>query len=120
MATEPAPRRWTQIVGLAIVAGFLVRAAFGLIYWSGKPLTHDEREYLALAANLWQGRGFTHALPLEPASTVQQFGRAPLYPLFLAPLTATDADLRAGRLPRRCADRGARWRRRWSGRWACG
>jgi hypothetical protein len=96
---EPARSSYARVVTFAVIAGFLARAAFGLVYWTGKPLTHDEREYLALAANIWQGRGFTHALPLEPAASVQQFGRAPLYPLFLAPLTAADADLRAGRLP---------------------
>jgi 4-amino-4-deoxy-L-arabinose transferase-like glycosyltransferase len=31
--------------------------------------------------------------------TVQQFGRAPLYPLFLAPLTLTSESLREGRMP---------------------
>lgn len=97
MARAPGPS--ARALGLAIVAAFLLRAAFGVLYWTGKPLTHDEREYLALAANVWQGRGFTHALPFEPPTTVQQFGRAPLYPLFLAPLTALDADLAAGRMP---------------------
>jgi 4-amino-4-deoxy-L-arabinose transferase-like glycosyltransferase len=130
------------IVGIAL-AGCLVRAAFGLLYWHDKPLTHDEREYLSIAANLAAGRGFAQTLPGEVAedaaedatrrqdaatdaargaaaptvgghavppalpegpatpaiSRVQQFGRAPLYPFFLAPLTLADADLRAGRLP---------------------
>jgi 4-amino-4-deoxy-L-arabinose transferase-like glycosyltransferase len=94
-----APLFHARLVALAVVTGFLARAAFGLFYWNGKPLTHDEREYLALATNIWQGRGFTQVLPREPPSSVQQFARAPFYPLFLAPLTAFDRDLDAGRLP---------------------
>jgi 4-amino-4-deoxy-L-arabinose transferase-like glycosyltransferase len=84
----------------AVAFGLALRLAFGLLYWNGKPLTHDEREYLALAANVWAGRGFTSDLPLEPPHPlVDRFGRAPLYPLVLAPVVATDPDLRAGRLP---------------------
>ena len=86
--------RWAIAVGVAL------RLAFALVYWTGQPLTHDEREYLALAANVAHGRGFTAELPDEAApGNVQQFGRAPGYPLVLAPLTWLDADLRAGRLP---------------------
>ncbi|HEY8550155.1 MAG TPA: hypothetical protein VIL35_09390, partial [Vicinamibacterales bacterium] len=89
-----------RVVWAAVAAGFLLRAAFGLGYWTGKPLTHDEREYLALAANLAQGRGFVQELPGEPPDPqVQRFGRAPVYPLFLAPLTLASPELRAGRLP---------------------
>jgi hypothetical protein len=78
----------------------VLRLGFGLLYWTGKPLTHDEREYLALATNLASGRGFTHDLPGEPATEqVQRFGRAPLYPLFLAPLARFDPSLRASRMP---------------------
>jgi 4-amino-4-deoxy-L-arabinose transferase-like glycosyltransferase len=90
---------WSRVVPAAIVAGLVLRLAFALGYWTGKPLTHDEREYLALAANVWQGRGFTQALPNEPTANAQQFGRAPLYPLALAPFTSFDPDLAAGRLP---------------------
>lgn len=83
-----------------MLAGLLLRLAFGLLYWTGKPLTHDEREYLALAANLAAGRGFTPDLPGEPRHPLaDQFDRAPLYPLFLAPLVGADPDLRAGRFP---------------------
>jgi hypothetical protein len=96
------PRR---LIVWAALLGCLARAAFGLLYWHGKPLTHDEREYLALGANLAAGRGYTQTLPGEPpesapgSARVQQFGRAPLYPAFLAPLTLADPDLRAGRIP---------------------
>ena len=88
-------------VQAAIVVALLARLAFGLGYWTGKPLTHDEREYLTLAANISQGRGFATDLPGETPSptNTQTFGRGPGYPVFLAPLTWLDADLRAGRLP---------------------
>ena len=92
-----------RAVHAAVAAGLLLRLAFGLGYWTGKPLTHDEREYLTLAVNVAQGRGFATELPGErrpsPTSNVQRFGRGPGYPVFLAPLTWLDADLRAGRLP---------------------
>jgi 4-amino-4-deoxy-L-arabinose transferase-like glycosyltransferase len=89
----------------AATLGFVVRMAFGLIYWQGKPLTHDEREYLALAANVAAGRGFTHELPNEPPyPDVQRYGRAPVYPLFLAPIVAFDPALGAGRMPQDVPD----------------
>jgi hypothetical protein len=71
---------------LAVVAGLLLRLAFGFGYWVGKPLTHDEREYLALAANLAQGRGFTYPPPAGGEPEPERFGRAPAYPLGLAAL----------------------------------
>lgn len=76
----PTPRA----VWLAVAAGLVLRLAFGFGYWVGKPLTHDEREYLALAHNIAEGRGFAYpaAPPGEPEP--ERFGRAPVYPLFLA------------------------------------
>ncbi len=71
----------------------VLRLAFALLYWVDKPLTHDEREYLALARSVAAGRGFTYE-PAEPAGTSQQFGRAPGYPLFLAILGVPDSDVR--------------------------
>jgi hypothetical protein len=76
----PTPRA----VWLAVAAGLVLRLAFGFGYWVGKPLTHDEREYLALAHNLAEGRGFTYPAPPPGASEPERFGRAPVYPLFLA------------------------------------
>ena len=77
-----------RLLLLAVAAGFLLRAGFGLGYWVGKPLTHDEQEYLALAASLADGRGFTYppAGPGQPEP--ERFGRAPVYPLFLAGVLA--------------------------------
>ncbi len=76
-----------RLVFAAAAAGLVVRLAFGLVYWVHKPLTHDEREYLALAESVAAGRGFTYA-PDHESGTTQQFGRAPAYPLFLAAIGA--------------------------------
>ena len=65
--------------GVAVV----LRLGFGFLYWTNKPLTHDEREYLALAASVAEGRGFTYAQG-DDLGTSPQFGRAPGYPAFLA------------------------------------
>lgn len=74
-------RRW--ILG-CVVLGLALRVAFGLLYWVNEPLTHDEREYLALARSVARGEGFQYP-PDEPSpGTAQQFGRAPGYPAFLA------------------------------------
>jgi hypothetical protein len=86
----------TQI-RLALLAAFVLRVSFGLFYWTGKPLTHDEHEYLALAASLAAGEGFNYREPA--AGTTAQFGRAPGYPAFLALIgagstTATEAPTR--------------------------
>lgn len=73
-------------IAIAAFVGLSLRLAFGLSYWVDQPLTHDEQEYLALAASLAQGRGFTY--PDPPAGTTAQFGRAPGYPAFLAAIGA--------------------------------
>ena len=79
--TDPAAGR--RLILAAAVAGLIVRLAFGLLYWVHKPLTHDEGEYLALAQSVAAGRGFVYDASHE-TGTAQQFGRAPVYPLFLA------------------------------------
>ena len=88
--SSDAPRVRRLIVAAAIV-GLGLRLAFGLLYWTGKPLTHDEREYLALAQSVGEGRGFVYDTAHE-SGTAQQFGRAPAYPLFLATIGAGSAD----------------------------
>lgn len=85
MAIDPAGAR--RLILAAAVLGFAARLAFGLLYWVDKPLTHDEREYLALARSVAEGRGFGYE-PASQAGTAQQFGRAPAYPLFLAAIGA--------------------------------
>jgi 4-amino-4-deoxy-L-arabinose transferase-like glycosyltransferase len=81
-------RAWRLIAAASVIA-VIVRLVFGLTYWVGKPLTHDEREYLALARSLSEGRGFAYA-PDHESGTAQQFGRAPAYPMFLAAIGATE------------------------------
>lgn len=72
-----------RYIAAAAFGALVLRLAFGLWYWVDKPLTHDEREYLALAASVAEGRGFTYG-PSHETGTAQQFGRAPGYPTFLA------------------------------------
>lgn len=76
-----------RLILAAAAAGLVLRLAFGLFYWTDKPLTHDEHEYLALAQSLRDGRGL-HYPPGHESGTAQQFGRAPGYPAFLAAIGA--------------------------------
>ena len=78
------PRR---LMAAAALLALGLRLAFALGYWMEKPLTHDEREYLALAQSVAAGRGFVYD-PSHQTGTAQQFGRAPIYPLFLAVIGA--------------------------------
>ena len=71
----------------AAAVGLALRLIFGFSYWVGKPLTHDEHEYLTLARSLASGMGFVYDDAHE-SGTAQRFGRAPGYPLFLAALDA--------------------------------
>jgi hypothetical protein len=90
--------RARRVILAAAAAGLVLRLAFGLLYWTDKPLTHDEREYLALAPSLASGKGFVYD-PAFETGTAQQFGRAPGYPVFLAAIGAGIAD--ATSAPRR-------------------
>ena len=75
--------RSRRLILAAAGVALLLRLAFGFLYWTGKPLTHDEHEYLSLGASLAAGRGFTYST-LPDMGTAQQFSRAPGYPAFLA------------------------------------
>jgi len=77
------------IAGCALV-GLVLRLAFALLYWQQQPLTHDEREYLALGRSVVRGDGFTYPADEPAPGTSQRFGRAPGYPLFLAALHVTE------------------------------
>ena len=77
--------RLPRAVFWAATAGVLLRAAFGLWFWVGQPLTRDEVEYLSLARSLSAGQGFVPDPLIGPADP---FGRAPGYPLFLAVIGA--------------------------------
>ena len=76
-----------RLIVASAIAGAVLRLAFAFVYWNNKPLTHDEREYLALAESVSAGRGFVYDAGHE-TGTAQQFGRAPGYPLFLAVIGA--------------------------------
>jgi 4-amino-4-deoxy-L-arabinose transferase-like glycosyltransferase len=74
-------RRW---IFACVLLGLALRLAFALLYWVHQPLTHDEREYLALARSAARGEGFHYPADEPSPGTAQQFGRAPGYPAFLA------------------------------------
>ncbi|MCU0249243.1 MAG: glycosyltransferase family 39 protein [Vicinamibacterales bacterium] len=76
--------RVPRAVWLAVAVGIAARLAFSLGYWVDKPLTHDEHEYLRLARNVAEGRGFVHLQPDGTPAPGEHFGRAPVYPVFLA------------------------------------
>ncbi len=115
----------------------VLRLAFALGYWVDKPLTHDEHEYLMLGGNIAAGRGFAHLNPDGSPVPGEHFGRAPLYPLFLAgvirltgfrrgpdsvatPPAGTDAGRRRQRGRRlRCCERSASSSRAWAA-WSSG
>jgi 4-amino-4-deoxy-L-arabinose transferase-like glycosyltransferase len=71
------------LIAAAALVGLALRLGFGLLYWTDKPLTHDEREYLALARSVSEGRGFVYDDPGDTGTT-PRYGRAPAYPVFLA------------------------------------
>ena len=75
-----APRRQdaatTKRVVACVAFGLALRLAFALLYWVGQPLTHDEREYLALARSVARGEGFQYPADEPSPGTAQQFGRA--------------------------------------------
>jgi 4-amino-4-deoxy-L-arabinose transferase-like glycosyltransferase len=74
-----------------VAVGIAARLVFALGYWVDKPFTHDEREYVLLARNLAAGRGFVYLLADGSPAPGEHFGRAPVYPLFLAAVIRTAA-----------------------------
>ena len=81
---------WRRWIVACVAAGLVLRLIFGLVYWVGKPLTHDEREYLALGRSVARGEGFVYPADEPSPGTAQQFGRAPGYPAFLALLRVSE------------------------------
>lgn len=67
---------------LITAIAFAIRLLFCAFYWVGKPVTHDAQEYLLLAENVVEGKGF--AYEITPGDKVEHHERAPIYPLFLA------------------------------------
>ena len=82
--------RARRLILVAAAVGLLLRLAFATLYWVDKPLTQDEREYLALAGSLIEGRGFTYPDDHE-TGTGQRFSRAPGYAAVLAVIGARAA-----------------------------
>jgi 4-amino-4-deoxy-L-arabinose transferase-like glycosyltransferase len=80
MGAGSFPRRFVLAVA---AAGLAARLAFGLAYWTGEKLNRDEIEYLSLARSLTAGHGYVPDAHVANGS-VQPFGRAPGYPVFLA------------------------------------
>jgi hypothetical protein len=83
-------KRWRRWIVAPLAVGLALRLAFALVYWVGQPLTHDEREYLALARSIARGDGFVYPADEPTSGTAQRFGRAPGYPAFLAILHVTE------------------------------
>jgi 4-amino-4-deoxy-L-arabinose transferase-like glycosyltransferase len=77
------PALLARILIPAAAIGIVARLLFGLIYWTDKPLTRDEQEYLSLARSLRAGEGFVYDDVLREGP-IEPFGRAPGYPAFLA------------------------------------
>jgi 4-amino-4-deoxy-L-arabinose transferase-like glycosyltransferase len=88
--------RTRAFIGVAIVVGLAARLLFGFLYWTGKPLTLDEQEYILLARNVTRGHGLTYD---GGPPGVKHFERPPVYPLFVAAIlkvTGTEAPLPGG------------------------
>jgi 4-amino-4-deoxy-L-arabinose transferase-like glycosyltransferase len=68
----------------ALVTAAVLRVAFALAYWTDKPLTHDEHEYLALGESIAEGHGVRYEKADEEGRPAARYGRAPLYPGFIA------------------------------------
>jgi hypothetical protein len=81
---DPGVRHAAWWMVAAVAVALALRLAFALGYWTDKPLTHDEREYLELAASLAEGRGLRYPPPPPDAPYEERYGRAPLYPVFIA------------------------------------
>ena len=92
---EPGVRHAAWWMAVAVALGLAVRLVFAIGYWTDKPLTHDEREYLELATSLAEGRGLHYPAPAPDAPYEERYGRAPLYPVFIAAIRkiAGDAEL---------------------------
>jgi 4-amino-4-deoxy-L-arabinose transferase-like glycosyltransferase len=83
--------RTRAFIGAAIAVGLAARLLFGFLYWTGKPLTLDEQEYILLARNVARGHGLTYD---GGPPGVRHFERPPVYPLFVAGIlkvTGTEA-----------------------------
>jgi 4-amino-4-deoxy-L-arabinose transferase-like glycosyltransferase len=72
-----------RVLAAAAAIGLALRLLFAFVYWTDRPLTRDEREYLSLARGIASGRGFVYDADIL-SSGPEPFGRAPGYPTFAA------------------------------------
>lgn len=71
-----------KALAVVLLTSILLRLWFAVGYWANKNLTHDAQEYMELARNF----NSTGELKYDEHSTTQieTYGRAPLYPVWLA------------------------------------
>jgi hypothetical protein len=74
-----------------LLTSLLLRLWFAVGYWSGKPLTHDANEYLELARNYNEKGAFMYEV--RPGRMIENYGRAPGYPFWLAMLLRVEPTL---------------------------
>lgn len=74
-----------------LLTSLVLRLWFAIGYWSGKPLTHDATEYLELARNYNEKGAFVY--DVRPGRMIENYGRAPGYPFWLAMLLRVEPTL---------------------------
>jgi 4-amino-4-deoxy-L-arabinose transferase-like glycosyltransferase len=79
------PSGGRRLAGLLLLA-LIARLVFSFGYWTDKPLTHDEHEYLHLGNSIATGRGLHYTDDAAGELPYERFGRAPIYPAFVAAL----------------------------------
>ena len=92
LAESTMDGRTRSIIAGFVLLGFVLRLAFGLGYWVGKPLTLDEQEYFLLATQVATSHEFGY--PPTPALSppVRHFERPPAFAFFLAAVLAGTND----------------------------
>jgi 4-amino-4-deoxy-L-arabinose transferase-like glycosyltransferase len=86
----------TALIAALVVLGVVLRLAFGVGYWLGKPLMKDEQEYLLLAVRVAKGQGFNYPPPPESGPPPRHFERPPAFAFFLAGVLTLAQDPLAG------------------------
>ena len=81
--------RTDKLLAAALLTALVLRLLFALVYWTGKPLTHDELEYLHLGHSLATGQGLHYTSEADADLPNARYGRAPVYPAFIAALETT-------------------------------
>lgn len=76
-----ASRPW--LVG-SLALALALRLLFAFVYWTDKPLTLDEQEYLLLARSVAGGQGFRYPVIADEKVGMVHFERPPVYPAVIA------------------------------------